>query len=46
MGYQWRVTASARPELGASGTEKDMVVDFATLQAHRARGATRSTTFL
>ena len=32
-GHQWRVTAYVRAsELGASGTEKDMVVDFATLK--------------
>ena len=32
-GHQWRVTAYVRDsELGASGTEKDMVVDFATLK--------------
>lgn len=32
-GHQWRVTAYVRaPELGAFGTEKDMVVDFATLK--------------
>lgn len=32
-GHQWRVTAYVcASELGASGTEKDMVVDFATLK--------------
>lgn len=32
-GHQWRVTAYVRAfELGVSGTEKDMVVDFATLK--------------
>lgn len=32
-GHQWRVTAYVRAsELGPSGTEKDMVVDFATLK--------------
>lgn len=32
-GHQWCVTAYVRAsELGASGTEKDMVVDFATLK--------------
>lgn len=32
-GHQWRVAAYVRAsELGASGTEKDMVVDFATLK--------------
>ena len=32
-GHQWRVTAYVRAsELGAFGTEKDMVVDFATLK--------------
>ena len=31
-GHQWRVTAYVRAsELGASGTEKDMVVDFAKI---------------
>ena len=32
-GHQWRVTTYVRAsELGAFGTEKDMVVDFATLK--------------
>lgn len=32
-GHQWRVTAYVHAsELGPSGTEKDMVVDFATLK--------------
>lgn len=32
-GHQWRVAAYVRAsELGAFGTEKDMVVDFATLK--------------
>ena len=32
-GHQWRVTAYVRSdELGPSGTERDMVVDFATLK--------------
>lgn len=32
-GHQWRVTVYVRAsELGAFGTEKDMVVDFATLK--------------
>ena len=32
-GHQWHVTAHVRAsELGVSGTEKDMVVDFATLK--------------
>lgn len=32
-GHQWRVAAYVRAsELGVSGTEKDMVVDFATLK--------------
>lgn len=32
-GHQWRVTVYVRSnDLGSSGTEKDMVVDFATLK--------------